>query len=278
VSPFASRLVPARPDLAAEHLRGEVAATRFAAGQPMRVTASLLDMWLVPDPGAPRATQLLLGERFTVYETRPDALAWGQAALDGYVGYVPQSGLGPAQGKGVRVTAIWSQVYAEPAARAQVVAELPYLAEIPVTGTTGGFARLRGGGHVPRPHVEPIRGDWVAQAERFLGVPYLWGGRSARGLDCSALVQLALLASGHAAPRDSDMQEALLGRELADGAAPARGDLVFWNGHVGIMQDQGTLLHANGHHMAVASEPFPPAAARIAAAGGGPVTRRRRIA
>ena len=278
VSPFASRLVPARPDLAAEHLRGEVAATRFAAGQPMRVTASLLDMWLVPDPGAPRTTQLLLGERFTVYETRPDGLAWGQAALDGYVGYVPQAGLGPAQGKGVRVTAIWSQVYAEPAARAQVVAELPYLAEIPVTGTTGGFARLRGGGHVPRPHVEPIRGDWVAQAERFLGVPYLWGGRSARGLDCSALVQLALLASGREARRATPTcRKRCSGGSWPTGRRRRAATSSSGTGTSGSCRTPATLLHANGHHMAVASEPFLPAAARIAAAGGGPVTRRRRI-
>jgi cell wall-associated NlpC family hydrolase len=276
LSPFASRLLPARPDLAAEQLRGQVAAARFAAGRPMRVTASLLDMWAAPDPRAERATQLLLGERFTVYEARPDGLAWGQAALDGYVGYVAQAGLGPAQGKGVRVTAIWSQVYAEPSARARVERELPFLAEVPVAGTTGGYARLRGGGHVPRPHLEPVRGDWVAQAERFVGVPYLWGGRSIRGLDCSALVQLALLAVGREAPRDSDMQAALLGTELAPGEPARRGDLVFWKGHVGIMQDEETLLHANGHHMAVASEPFLPAAARIEAAGGGPVTVRRR--
>jgi cell wall-associated NlpC family hydrolase len=243
----------------------------------MRVTASLLDMWLVPDAKAVRTTQLLLGERFTVYETRADGLAWGQAALDGYVGYVAQAGLGTPQGKGVRVTAIWSQVYAEPSVRARVETELPFLAEVPVAGTTGGYARLRGGGHVPRPHLLPIQGDWVAQAERFIGLPYLWGGRSARGLDCSALVQLALLATGRDAPRDSDMQAALLGEPLAGEEALRRGDLVFWNGHVGIMQDAETLLHANGHHMAVTSEPFLPAAARIAAAGGGPVTLRRRL-
>jgi cell wall-associated NlpC family hydrolase len=277
LSPFASRLVPARPDLAAEHLRGQVTSARFAAGEPARVTATLLDVWLTPDRQAERATQLLLGERFIVYERRADGLAWGQAALDGYVGYVALAGLGPAQGKATRVTAVWSQVYAEPSARARVEAELPYMAEVPVTGTTGCYARLRGGGHVPRPHLEPVAGDWVAQAERFVGVPYLWGGRSARGLDCSALVQLALLAAGREAPRDSDMQAALLGEELAPDAPARRGDLVFWNGHVGIMQDEATLLHANGHHMAVASEPLAPAAARIEAAGGGKVALRRRL-
>ncbi len=277
LSPFATRLVPARPDLAAEHLRGQVAAVRLAPGIAHSVTATLADMWGAPDARGARTTQLLRGERFIVYETRPDGLAWGQAELDGYVGYVALDGLGPAAGKGVRVTALWSQVYAEPSIRARIEQELPFLAEVPVTGTTGAFARLRGGGHVPRPHLDPLEGDWVAQAERFAGVPYVWGGRSARGLDCSALVQLALLACGHAAPRDSDMQAALLGTALAPDEALRRGDLVFWDGHVGIMLDGETLLHANGHHMAVASEPFRPAAARIAAAGGGPVTLRRRL-
>ena len=252
-------------------------AERFTAGEPRRVVADLLDLTLSADPAAGLATQLLHGEAFTVYETRDDGLAWGQAEMDGYVGYVALSGLGPPQGRGLRVTAIWSQVYAEPSLRAPVQAELPFLAEVPVGGTSGGYARLRGGGHVPRAHLAPLAGDWIAQAERFLGVPYLWGGRSLRGLDCSALVQLALLASGRAAPRDSDMQAALLGAALPDREALRRGDLVFWDGHVGIMRDADTLLHANGHHMAVASEPLLPAAARIEAAGGGAVTGRRRL-
>jgi cell wall-associated NlpC family hydrolase len=230
----------------------------------------------VPDRAAARSTQLLHGEVLTVYETRADGLAWGQAALDGYVGYVDAAALGPAQGQGRRITALWSQVYAEPSVRARTIVELPFLAEVAVTGSSGAFARLRGGGNVPLPHLEPVGTDWVGLAERFIGVPYLWGGRSARGLDCSALVQLALLGSGHAAPRDSDMQAALIGDEIAPHAALRRGDLVFWRGHVGIMRDAETLLHANAHHMAVASEPLQPAIARIAAAGGGPVTLRRR--
>jgi cell wall-associated NlpC family hydrolase len=127
-------------------------------------------------------------------------------------------------------------------------------------------------------HLRANGDDFVAEALRFIGVPYLWGGRSARGLDCSALVQLALLGTGRPCPRDSDMQAALVGDELAPDAELRRGDLVFWHGHVGILTEPGTLLHANGHHMAVALEPFAPAAARIAAAGGGPVTALRRIA
>jgi cell wall-associated NlpC family hydrolase len=275
---FASRLVPARPDLAAEHLRGKVPAARYAAGEARRVTLPLLDLTAAPDPAAERATQLVLGETFTVYEVRPDGLAWGQAASDGYVGYVRADGLGPAGAAGgrVRVTAPWSQVYARAQVRALTLAELPCLAEVALAGTADAFARLRSGGFVPRAHLAPVD-DWVGLAERFVGAPYLWGGRSARGIDCSGLVQVALLASRRAAPRDSDMQAALLGSALPARARLRRGDLVFWSGHVGIMRDASTLLHANAHHMAVASEPLVTAAARIAAAGGGQVLQRRRL-
>ena len=274
--PFADRLRPARPDLAADHLRGQVEAGTFVPGRTLRVTVPLLDMTGTPAPGATRTTQLLHGETFVVYESRSDGLAWGQAALDGYVGYVRADGLGPTQGPGQRITALWSHVYAEPSARARVEAELPFLANVPVKGSTGGFFRLRDGGFVPRPHMAAVAGDHAAQAERFLGVPYLWGGRSLRGIDCSALVQLALLASGIPAPRDSDMQAALVGAPVAAGAAPERGDLWFWKGHVAVVTGPDTLIHASGHHMAVAAEPLRAAVARIAAAGGGQVTARRR--
>ncbi|TPE52649.1 C40 family peptidase [Amaricoccus solimangrovi] len=273
---FARRLVPARPDLAADHLRGSVTAERYVPGTRYAVGAPLLDLSLTPDPEAGRDTQLLHGESFVVYETREDGLAWGQAELDGYVGYVAAEGLVAPRSRGQRITALWSHCYPAPLTRAKPVLELPFLAEVPVAGTSADFARLRDGRHVPRPHLAPVEGDFVDQAARFLGVPYLWGGRSARGLDCSALVQLALLATGIEAPRDSDMQAALLGEALAPDAPARRGDLVFWKGHVGILTDPETLLHANGHHMAVAREPLGLAIERIAAAGGGGVIARRR--
>ena len=276
LSRFDTRLVPARADLAAAHLRDEVDAPRFVKGAPMRVTAPLADLTLVPDPAAMLATQLISGEPFTVYETRPDGLSWGQSGRDGYVGYVASDALGPARENGARITALRSHVYRAPTLKARVTGALPFLADIEAGARHGGFVAVPGG-FVPAPHLDPVAGDMVDQALRLLGVPYLWGGRSAEGLDCSALVQLAMAAAGLEAPRDSDMQEALLGRALPVDAPGERGDLVFWKGHVGILVDAETLLHANATHMAVACEPLDGAIARIAAAGDGGVTGRRRL-
>ena len=142
------------------------------------------------------------------------------------------------------------------------------------------FLTLIDGSHVPVQHVEPVHhlvDDVTHVIERFLGIPYLWGGNSTRGMDCSGAVQLALEAAGRPCPRDTDMQEAALGHALPDDAPLKRGDLIFWKGHVGVMRDAAALIHANAHHMAVASEPLDGAVRRIRANGGGPVTSRRRI-
>lgn len=276
--PFDPRLTAARPDLAAEYLRGKVAAASFVAGRRHTVVVPLLDLTIAPDPAGSRDTQLLHGESFVVYETGADGLAWGQAELDGYVGYVAAEGLGAPRPAGQRVTALMSHLYPQARVRARPEAELPFMSEVAVAGTTGDFARLRGGGMVPRAHLAPLTGDFVSQAERFTGVPYLWGGRSAHGIDCSGLTQLALLATGIKAPRDSDMQATGLGEALAPDAPARRGDLLFWAGHVGMLVDADTLIHANAFHMAVAVEPLLPAIKRIAGQGGGPVTARRRLA
>jgi len=275
---FAGRLVPARPDLAAAHLQGAVEAERFVEGAPHSVTAPVLDLRRSPSHGTGVETQLLRGEDFTVYETREDGFAWGQADLDGYVGYVDAAGLGPRQPADSHVRALWSHVYAEPDIKSRALAELPFMARIAVAETAGAFTRLRDGGWVPRRHLEDAPGDFVAQAERWLGVPYLWGGRSARGLDCSSLVQLALAATGVAAPRDTDMQQDALGEALAEDATLRRGDLIFWRSHVAIVIESDTMIHANANAMAVTLEPVNSAIDRIERAGEGPVSARKRLA
>ncbi len=274
---FPGRLTASRADLAAASLRGQVKADRFVEGTRHQVKVPLLDLTASPDVTAPRDTQLLYAEGFVVYETRSDGLVWGQSTRDGYVGYVAASGLGPARPEGRLVTALWSHVYPRPDLKSRPTGDLPLGALVEVAGTSGSFARLRSGGFVPRAHVAPVEGDMAAQALRFMGAPYLWGGRSVRGLDCSALIQLAGLMAGIAIPRDSDMQQAMTGEPLPARGALRRGDLIFWDRHVGILRDRSMLIHANAHHMAVAVEPLSEVALRISDAGGGSIVARRRI-
>jgi len=274
------RRVPARPDLAAAHLRGEVAAERYAEATPLTVAVPLAPLTLQPGGEAPLDSQLLFGEGFAAYE-RAGGWAWGQSLVDGYVGYVPQACLAPAGNAPThRVAQPMTQVYPEPALKARPIGWLTYGARVEVAAREADFAALAGGGFIPAPHLARLdapAADWVAEAQRLLGAPYLWGGRSPAGLDCSALVQLARQAAGRDCPRDTDIQCAELGWTLAEGAPPKRGDLIFWKGHVAIMLGDRRLLHANAHHMAVAIEPLAGARRRIKKAGGGPVIRHARL-
>src|SRR6185312_11430284 len=134
---------------------------------------------------------------------------------------------------------------------------LPMNARLAVAEPHGRFVRLTNGGYVFAPHLAPLgvfAPDWVAMAERFVGVPYLWGGKTAAGIDCSGLVQTALHAGGIASPRDTDMMESALGAAIALDSVLRRGDLIFWKGHVGLMLDGERLLHANGFSMQVSIE------------------------
>lgn len=275
-----ARRIPARPDLAAAHLKGEVEADRYAEARMMRVSVPLAPLTLRPDGEAPLDTQLLYGEGFSVYERNAE-WSWGQAEADGYVGYIPSACLmddGPTPTH--RASQPMTHVYPDPSIRSRPIGWLTYGSLVRVEGCEAGFAALATGGFVPSAHLaasDSAASDWVAEAERFLGAPYLWGGRSPVGLDCSALIQLARQAAGHACPRDTDMQRDELGAALPQTAEPARGDLIFWQRHVGIMLDATRMLHANGHHMAVAIEPLETARSRILAVGEGPVLRHRRL-
>ncbi|MFS4438108.1 NlpC/P60 family protein [Paracoccaceae bacterium GXU_MW_L88] len=278
---FDARLMPARPEVAAEHLRGEVEAARFDPGRAMRVAVPVLDLTRHPDPDGPLETQLLLGEGFTVYDIdRKQQLGWGQSATDDYVGWVPLACLDEPEVATHKVTALATHVYEEPSMKTRPIAALPFMAELVVIGEEGDFYAAKAGGFIPRQHLAPVTqmaADFVAECGRLLGVPYLWGGRSPWGIDCSALIQTGLRACGKAALRDTDMQEATLGTALPEDAPLERGDLIFWKGHIGVMEDAETLLHANAHHMAVAREPLAEAVSRIEARGDGPITSRRRL-
>ncbi|MBS7540493.1 C40 family peptidase [Ancylobacter lacus] len=285
-APLDPRLTPARPDLAAACLRGRVAAPRFADGTAQRVVWPRAPLRREPDPHGSLVTEALFGETMTVYDLDAEGWAWGQLDADGYVGWMPAEALA-APGPAVthKVAALSTPAFPGPSIKLPPEALLPFGARLSVVRTHERFLVTEGGLHVFAGHLVPVAAreeDFVAVATRFLGLPYLWGGRSSAGLDCSGLVQVALNACGVACPRDSDMQErapdSLLGPAVpfaGDIAALRRGDLLFWPGHVGIVEDSGTLLHATAAFMAVVREPLAAALARIEAASAPVRTVRR---
>jgi hypothetical protein len=263
-----------RDDLAAESLRGLVEAPLYAVPLPMQVMRSAVPLRRKPDETLGYETELLAGEIFDVYSVE-NGFAWGQARRDKYVGYCVQAALGPLLSSPThRVSALRSFVYPGPGMKTTPLDYLPYGAEVAVEGREGDYARTSLG-FVYAAHLDPLDvhpADPVAEAERFLGVPYLWGGKSSLGLDCSGLVQAVCFVCGIAAPRDSDMQEAELGSSLSmpdDPASLPRGALLFWSGHVALAQGEGRMIHANAFHMQVVSEAIIPALARIASKGPG---------
>lgn len=271
--PLDPRRNPYRDDLAAEALRGEVSAPCYAAGEPRQVVHSATPLRAKPDARASWTTEALFGELVTVYEER-DGWAWAQLERDGYVGYLRSSALG-TQVRQVthRVKALGTMLYPSPDIKACPWMPLSMNSGLAVAEMGQPFARLEDGSFVPARHIverEFFASDFVAVAERFTGVPYLWGGKTRLGVDCSGLLQIAMQASGLECPRDSDMQLSELGKDVPvrdDLDGLTRGDLVFWNGHVGIMADAFLLLHANAHHMAVVAEPLDSAVDRIARTG-----------
>lgn len=273
---------PFREDLAAESLRGVVDAERYVQGDRRQVAASAVPLRREPHARANLDTEALHGETMAVFDER-DGWAWVQLDHDGYVGYVPSEGLGPVRPPTThRIAALRTYVFPEPDAKAPPLRMLSLNARVCVTEEGMRYARLDSGGFVYGSHLAPIgrhAPDFVAIAEGFLGAPYLWGGRTSVGLDCSGLVQLSAAAAGHALPRDADMQEAEAGARInvPDGAGLRRGDLIFWEGHVGIMTSADHFLHANAYHMAVELEPFEDARRRIKDAGFD-VTSVRRLA
>jgi cell wall-associated NlpC family hydrolase len=280
---FDRRITPVRADLADERLRGQVEAGRFTTGAPKRVVVSFAPLHRHPSREAPVDTQALFGESVTIYDEH-EGWAWVQLDDDGYVGYLPSEALGaPGAEPTHRVRAIRTFIYPGPNLKLPYRDYLTLNAKVAVTGAEGDYAALATGGWVYAPHlagIDAFETDYVSVAERLLHTPYLWGGKTSLGIDCSGLAQTALAAAGIAAPRDSDMQERALGTPIE--VTPIlsglrRGDLVFWKGHVGLMMDEINLLHATGHGMAVIIEPLAIAEERIRTTSYGPITSIKRL-
>lgn len=267
------RLTPARPDLAAKYLEGKVKAARFIAGEEFEIADALAPLREGPSADAMLSTQALKGERVTIYDHNGEGFAWGQLNGDGYVGWLPDRALAkPAAAPTHKVTAVRTFAFPGPSIKLPPTETLVMGAKVTVIREDGPFAVTREGWYLPRQHVGGIdryAEDFVAVAERFVGTPYLWGGKSSLGIDCSGLVQVSLNAAGTGCPRDSDMQQDSLGRilGLAESSNLQRGDLIFWKGHVAIVRDADSIVHANAHHMATVIEDTRDAIARIKAAG-----------
>ena len=276
-----SRLHAFRPDLADAKLQGRVDAEKFVQGAAMEVIMPVAALHREASTSAMQTTQALLGERLMAFEVADDWV-WGQLTRDGYVGYVSRAAVSTDLTNPThRVSVPSTFLYPLPDIKSQPTVSLPMNARVEIVEGDEKFSKLRSGRFVFTKHIRPLNeaeADFVGVAEKFLDVPYYWGGRTSQGLDCSGLVQTALEACGVFSPRDTDMQQTQLGQSLLinDLDGLRRGDLVFWNGHVGIMADGKTLLHANGHHMMTVKEPLSEAVARIAGVYG-PVTSIRRF-
>jgi len=279
---FDKRTTPFKDGVTDQSLEGVVRARTYVAGEVLTCSAPSFSILAQPDDGAEQWDQLLLGERFKVIERKHDYF-WGQALRDGYVGYVRAEALSrdnyvPSH----YIKTLRTFVFSRADVKAPIVYDLSLNCLVSVSMTEGRFSYINDIGWVFSDHLaefSDVAQDWVAVAETFLHAPYQWGGRESIGIDCSGLVQQALYASGYSCPRDSDMQ-AKMGQILDIGpdlSGLKRGDLVFWKGHVAIMQSETQILHANAFHMKVVSESLAGAISRIEKNGYGRPTGFRRL-
>jgi hypothetical protein len=224
-----------------------------------------------PSDTAERVSQLLPGERFAVLDIT-SGWAWGYCLLDHRVGYVEAIELADPLEPTHIVCEAHAPVQTCSDPLSTPIAHLPMGARL--QGEVRGAMLQIEGGCIPLAYlrrIDEFENDPVAVAQRLLGTPYLRGGRTAQGLDCSGLVQLSLQLCGIPCPRDTADQR-MLGIALPDDAQLARGDLLFCDDHVGLMVDDRMAIQVSHLAQKVAVEPLH--CAQAAGSGGG-IERRR---
>lgn len=273
-----ARVHAARGDLADISLAGTLFSAHYARAVELTCVAAGAPLLAHPSIKSQAVSELLRGESFHALDVTTD-WAWGFCGHDGYVGYIRREALDVHEIVTCRITARSAPLFSTPDIKSPILDHWPQGALF--AGEVMGDFIASGEGHIHVRHaaaVDALESDWVAVAQHYLGQPYIWGGRGHRGIDCSGLVQVALAQCGVIAPRDTDMQREGIGTLLGADAPLARGDFIFFPGHVGIMAEADMLLHANAHWMAVVIEPLADVVARLAATHADPILARRRIA
>ncbi|WP_241242013.1 C40 family peptidase [Sphingobium algorifonticola] len=271
------RIHAVRGDLADLALAGVLFSAHYARAVEMSCVMPGAGVRATTAPGAETVTQLLRGEIFHVLDVTAE-WAWGFCHHDGYVGYVQRDVLDLREEATHRITAHMAPVFAEANIKARIVDCWPRGSLFPATVEGDFLACPEGFVHIRHAcDAQQMQTDWVSTAASYIGQPYVWGGRGHLGVDCSGLVQVALGQAGRKVPRDTDLQRESIGVQLPEDAPLQRGDLLFFPGHVGIMVDSDSLLHANAHWMGTVVEPLADVIARLAPLHAQPVLARRRI-
>ncbi|WP_375676334.1 MULTISPECIES: NlpC/P60 family protein [unclassified Bartonella] len=278
------RLHAFRDDLADQRLETEITAQRFVQGEKRRVNTAVAGLFKENSKKSERQTECLFGEELLIFE-QGETMSWGQSLKDGYVGYIDTKVLCTSTIKQTHVVSVprtFKYLHAD--LRGPIVSPLSMgskvsvVDEIEVRDTM--YSILENGTAIITSHLSPIGRvyeDYVTVAETFIRTPYLWGGVSGFGIDCSGLIQLSMMMTDQIVLRDTDMQQETIGSPLTDTDKLQRGDLIFWKDHVAIMVDHANIIHANGFSMDVMIEPLEKAITRIAKKNQYPIAKRRPI-